>query len=104
MFGEANTECEGMMVVIEDIDECESAAIELGARYIRHGEYNSIPVGCVAEIGDEPRVWMNIAETGRAKSNRRPICIMLEDNATEPPVGSFERFLDIILQCQPQNV
>jgi len=86
MFGEANTECEGMMVVIEDIDECESAAIELGARYIRHGEYGSIPVGCVAEIGDEPRVWMNIAETGRAKSNRRPICIMLEDNATEPPV------------------
>ena len=77
MYGAAATECEGEMIMIEDAGECETAAETLGARFIKVGTYGAIPKGCAAELEDgDVRVWFNDHHTGKANSNRRPICMM----------------------------
>jgi len=66
-------------MIIEDADECSSAAAELGARFIKAQSWSSIPKGCVAELEDgDIRVWFNEHATGKASSNRRPICLIYE--------------------------
>ena len=72
-------------MVIEDADECSSAAAELGARYIKADSYGAIPKGCAAELEDgDVRVWFNEHATGKVNSNRRPICLVVDDSTEEP--------------------
>merc|ERR1719376_2037872 len=69
--------------MIEDADGCSSAADALGARFIKADSYGAIPKGCVAELEDgDVRVWFNEHETGKANSNRRPICLEAEEPET----------------------
>ena len=71
--------------MIDDADECSSAAEALGARFIKADEFGAIPKGCVAELEDgDVRVWFNTHATGKAKSNRRPICLIVDDSTEEP--------------------
>merc|ERR1740122_700495 len=77
-------------LVMDDADACNDAADILGARYVGVASYGSIPSGCVAELEDgDVKVWMNEATPGKAKHNRRPICIMMsssEEVTTESPI------------------
>merc|ERR1719483_282489 len=71
--------------MIDDADECSSAAAELGARFIKSDEFGAIPKGCAAELEDgDVRVWFNEHATGKANSNRRPICLVVDDSTEEP--------------------
>merc|ERR1719285_1051106 len=79
VYGEAGMICEGELMMIEDADGCSSAADALGARFIKADSFGAIPKGCVAELEDgDIRVWFNEHETGKANSNRRPICLIYE--------------------------
>merc|ERR1719166_14492 len=77
------------MMVIDDADACNDAADILGGRYVGVASYGSIPSGCVAELEDgDVRVWINEATPGKAKSNRRPICIMMSSSEEETTEGA----------------
>merc|ERR1719166_958762 len=77
------------MMVIDDADACNDAADILGGRYVGVASYGSIPSGCVAELEDgDVKVWMNEATPGKAKHNRRPICIMMSSSEEETTEGA----------------
>ena len=74
MVGDAGEVCEDPKQTISSLEDCESAAVSLGANFAGEGSYET-QFGCVIDANENLRIiWYNNRADGSIAEDRKPVC------------------------------